>query len=167
MKRWLFLLTLGVLGALFFRAFVAEGIVVASGSMEPTLPVGGHYFLNKSTFRWRSPRRGDIVVFPSPVAQVDLIKRVVALETEEVKLVNKQVIVNGQPLWEPYAQHTRPLEKLDGDDESYGRVPAGHVFVLGDNRDESGDSRDWKDPQTGAPIHFVAVKDLRGTLVRF
>lgn len=165
MRRWLFLITLGVIGAVIVRSLVFEAIVIASPSMEPTLPVGHHAFVNKMVYKVRSPRRGEIVVFPSPVEKKDLVKRVIAVEGDEVKLENKVVFLNGQELKEPYVQHTRPDELLKGDNLDVGKVPAGHVFVLGDNRDQSGDSRDWIDAQTQQHIFFIPVKQLKGKML--
>jgi len=80
MKRWLFLISLGVVGGLLLRWLLFEGIYVATPSMEPTLPVGAHYFVDKASHYFKPPQRGEIIVFPSPVAKdKDLIKRVVGL----------------------------------------------------------------------------------------
>jgi signal peptidase I len=162
MKLWQ-LVALGVLLALLCRAFVTEAIVIATGSMEPTLPVGRRMFVNKLAYRFGSPQRGDIVVFPSPVeAKKDLVKRVIAVEGDEVKIVEKKVVLNGTPLDEPYAVHDRKDERLTDDNLDVGKVPAGHVFVLGDNRDHSGDSRDWVEPGTEHHIYFVEVSKIKG-----
>lgn len=165
MGRWAFLITLGALGAWILRACLFEGIVIATGSMEPTLPVGHHAFVNKAVYRMAAPKRGDIVVFPSPVsAEKDMVKRVIAVEGDAIQLKNKDVILNGQALKEDYVKHTRPDDVLLGDTMEERVVPKGQVFVMGDNRDESGDSRDWVDAQ-GKHIYFISVKDLKGRLV--
>jgi signal peptidase I len=167
MKLWQ-LVAIGVLGAFLVRAYVVEGIVIASESMEPALPVGRHLFVNKLAYRFRDPRRGDIVVFPSPVEEKKgLVKRVIAVEGDEVRIVEKKVLLNGQPLEEPYVVHRRAGEKFTDDNMDVGRVPRGSVFVLGDNRDVSGDSRDWKDPKTGEPIRFIRAVDLTGEILDF
>jgi signal peptidase I len=133
--------------------------------MEPTLPVGHHAFVNKMVYRFEAPKRGDIVVFPSPVsAEKEMVKRVIAVEGDTIQLKNKDVILNGQVLKEDYVKHTRPDDVLIGDTMEERVVPKGHVFVMGDNRDESGDSRDWKDAQ-GKHIYFISVNDLKGRLV--
>jgi signal peptidase I len=165
MRRLLFLALLGAAGAYIVRRHVIEGIVIATASMEPTLGVGDHILVNKLAYRFNPPQRGDIVVFPSPVENKELVKRVVAVEGDRVEIRRKQVILNGQPLAEPYVQHTRPNDLLKGDNLDAGVVPTGRVFVLGDNRDQSGDSRDWRHPQTGEPILFIAVHDLKGKLM--
>lgn len=161
----MFLASLGIAGALFVRAFLIEVVVIPTGSMEPTIPVGTRLYVNKAVYRLAKPKRGEIVVFPSPVEKKDLVKRLIALEGDEVKIEHKKVVLNGQPLDEPYVEHRRADEILVGDDLDVGRVPPGKVFVLGDNRDQSGDSRDWKDPATGAHLFFVPVEKLKGRLI--
>ncbi|MDD5657906.1 MAG: signal peptidase I [Elusimicrobia bacterium] len=164
--RVLFLIaaTLAVLMPL--RWWVAEPISVASPSMEPTLHVGTYLLLDKLTLRSRAPRRGDIVVLRSPDEPgVDLIKRIVALSGESLELRQKRVYIDGRELDEPYAVHSRQGERLEGDDLEARTVPAGNLFVLGDNRDESRDSSVWKDPATGEPRPFVPQANVLG-LVR-
>jgi signal peptidase I len=165
MKLWQ-LAVLGGAGALLIRSCVVEGIYIASASMEPTLPVGQHLFVNKMAFAVSGPSRGDIVVFPSPVeAKKDLVKRVIAVEGDAVRIVDKKVFLNGAPLNEIYAVHDDPTARFTDDTMDVGVVPRGRVFVLGDNRDHSGDSRDWKDPKTGEPIFFVDIEKIKGKLI--
>lgn len=165
MKRFLFLLMWGLLGAYVLRSYAFEGIYIASASMEPTLPVGTHVFVNRLIYRFRAPQRGDIVSFPSPVDAKELVKRIIAVGGDDVRIEQKKVIINGRPLEEPYVHFKRALERLEGDNMDLGRVPAGHVVVMGDNRDESNDSRDWKDPVTGARKPFLAVSTIEGKLM--
>lgn len=163
-SRWLFLVSIAVSIALALRLWVCEAIVVASGSMEPTLAVGTHLFVDKLTLRWREPLRGDIVIFPSPVSwDMDLAKRVVALPGETVELKAKKVFIGGRELDEPYAVHKRAGERLEGDDIGPLEVPPGQFFVLGDNRDESDDSTVWKD-SGGRPIYFIPRASLKGVV---
>lgn len=165
MYRILFLVGLAFLGAFLIRTFAFERIVIASGSMEPTLPVGTQIMVNKLVYKFRSPERGDIVTFPSPVAKKDLVKRVIAVAGEDVRIVRKDVLINGKVLVEPYVKHTRPNELLVGDDVTMGRVPPGFLVLMGDNRDESGDSRDWVGAVTGVPVPFVPEKAIDGKLM--
>ena len=166
LKRILKLLVIAGAAAALLRAFVVEGIYIASASMEPALPVGAHVFLDKVTLRLREPRRGEIVVFRSPVEpDVDLVKRVIAVGGETVELRAKAVFIDGAALPEPYAAHRRAEERLEGDDLGPLAVSARTLFVLGDNRDESNDSSVWKDPKTGEPVRFVPLASVRG-LVR-
>lgn len=165
MMRLLWLVFLGAVGAILLRVFVFEGIYIASGSMAPTLPVGLHLFVNKMAYVNKPPQRGDIVVFPSPVDdEKDLVKRVIAVAGDEVRIVDKKVYLNGKLLDEPYVLHDRP-EMLDGDNLEVGFVPTDRVFVLGDNRDHSGDSRDWLDPKTKEHRFFIHVKALKGKII--
>jgi signal peptidase I len=165
-RRLLLLVLVAVGGAWLVRTFLFEGVYVASGSMEPTLSVGTHYFVNKMAYRFHPPLRGDIIVFKSPVdAQKGLIKRVIALPGDRVELRSKQVYLNGQALTEPYTIYKRASERLVGDNIQEMTVPPDRFFVLGDNRDESEDSSDWKDPQTHEPVRFIEAGRIDGKLV--
>lgn len=143
------------------RAWVAEPIYVASPSMEPTLRVGTMLILDKLTLHARDLRRGDILSFRSPVEDRDLLKRVIGLPGETVELKAKAVYIDGKPLEEPYAVHSRPDEKLVGDTLGPIVVPEDGVFVLGDNRDESNDSTVWKDKE-GHPVYFLRFRHIQG-----
>ena len=160
----LFLIALAVV--LPVRAWVAEPIYVASPSMEPTLKTGTLLVLDKLTLRVRSPQRGDVLSFLSPVGSHDLLKRVVALPGETVEMREKVVFINGKELDEPYVVHSRAGEKLQGDNMSPLVVPERGFFVLGDNRDESNDSSVWKDAD-GMPLRFLRLKLIQGIVRRF
>lgn len=164
-RRILFLSIISVFIALFLRLFIIEGIYVASGSMKPTYQIGAQLFLEKITFMFRNPQRGEIIVFSSPVREHhDLIKRVIGLPGDEIRMINREVFVNGEKLEEDYVQYTRAGERLKGDTIESLVVPAGAVFVLGDNRDESNDSRDWKD-KNGNIIHFISISSIKGRVI--
>lgn len=124
--------------AVMLRLFVWQPYVISSGSMEPTLRSGDRILVNRLASRYAAPARGDIVVFAYPKNPArTFVKRVIGLEGETVELRDNQVFINGRLLNEPYLHQ--------GDYPPFGpqTVPAGSVFVLGDNRRESGDSRDW------------------------
>jgi signal peptidase I len=164
--RLLFLIAVALGVVLPIRLWVIEAIYIASPSMEPTLAVGAHLFMDRVSLRLRDPRRGEIIVFRSPVGEdIDLVKRVIAVPGDTVELKAKKVLVNGAEVDEPYVQHTRAKEALEGDDLGPLTVPPESVFVLGDNRDESKDSSVWKDPSTGQPVRFLPLANVRG-LVR-
>lgn len=106
-------------------------------SMDPTLHEGQYLLINKFIYRLEEPQRGDIIVLHFPGdRRRDFIKRVIGLPGDRVEIKDQEVIVNGTVLEEPYAQgETIP--------DGRWRVPEGHYFVLGDNRDRSSDSRVW------------------------
>ena len=122
----------------FVRPFVLEAFRIPSESMVPTLLVGDRVFVNKFIYRFTEPERGDVVVFESVNGgEEDLIKRIVALAGDEVEVRNGTLLVNGEAREEPYLNRNLPFN------DSYGpsEVPEGHVFVMGDNRANSADSR--------------------------
>jgi signal peptidase I len=134
--------------------------------MEPTLVKDKYYLLEKARYMFSDPKRGDIVVFPSPVKKNhDLVKRVIAISGDTIAMIDKKVYLNGSELKETYVQYTRPDEILQGDNMPPLVVPEGKVFVMGDNRDVWGDSRDWIDEATGQHMYFVDVKKIKGKIL--
>ena len=145
--------------ALFFRQFVVQAFRIPSSSMESTLLVGDFLFVNKFLYGaqvpftgWRlpglrPPHAGDIIVFKSPTDGRDFIKRCVAVAGDTVEMRGKQLFVNGKKCVEPYVQHIDRgmLLPSQAPRDFMGPivVPKGHLFMLGDNRDNSHDSRFW------------------------
>ena len=137
--------TLGVsaLVALGIHTFVAEARYIPSGSMEPTLQINDHIIIDKISYDFTSPQRGDIVVFnPTKTLIADnfhsaFIKRVIGLPGDQVEVKNNLVYINGSPLKENYI-NAKP-------DYQWGPVivPANSYLVLGDNRNNSFDSHYW------------------------
>ncbi len=164
MQRSLVLILIAASLALALRTYAFEAIYIATASMEPTLPVGIHLFVDKMTLSFRQPGHGDIVSFSSPVPpyEEDLVKRVIAIGGDTVEIREKRVFVNNKELVEDYVKHSRAQERLLGDNIGPLQVPEGAIFVLGDNRDESSDSTVWKDPQTGEHIYFVPLSKVHG-----
>ncbi len=122
----------------FVRPFVMEAFWIPSGSMIPTLQINDRVLVNKFIYRFSEPERGDIVVFESvDNSEQDLIKRVVGLPGDEIAVRKGKLFLNGEPQKEPYTNKRLP------DVSSYAKttVPKGHVFVMGDNRGNSQDSR--------------------------
>lgn len=159
-REWIEALAVAVLLALFIRTFVIQAFKIPSGSMIPTLLVGDHILVSKFTYgvripvldTWalgpRAPRRGDIIVFKYPYDESrDFIKRVVGLPGEVVEVREREVYVNGKPLQEVYPVYKDPTGPANrhSPGEFYGpvTVPEDKLFVLGDNRDHSQDSRFW------------------------
>ena len=122
----------------FVRPFVMEAFWIPSGSMIPTLQINDRVLVNKFIYRFTEPERGDIVVFESvDNSDEDLIKRVIGLPGDEIAVRGGKLFVNGEPQKEPYTNQKLP------DTTSFAQttVPEGHVFVMGDNRGNSQDSR--------------------------
>jgi len=160
-------IVIAVILALFVRTFVVQAFKIPTGSMENNLLIGDHLLVNKFVFAptvapveeavlpIEPIRRGDIVVFKYPEEpERDFIKRVIGLPGETIELRNKTVYVDGRPLDEPYVQFLEPPAEVQPGDEDvtefdvrkhYGpvTVPPEHYFVMGDNRDNSQDSRYW------------------------
>lgn len=167
LRRLLFLTSIAVLGAGALRLFAVEGIYVASGSMEPTLPVGTHLILDKITLRFAKPARGAILVVEAPVPpHEEMIKRVIAVGGDRIEMKKKKVFLNGERLREDYVQYTRKGEFLKGDSFPEETVPEGYIFVLGDNRDESNDASVWRDSD-GDPVRFIPPSRVRGVVRGF
>lgn len=157
----------------FTNTFVLKTFYIPSGSMEDTLLVGDHLIVNRFIYgaaatSWlrpvlpvREPERGDIVVFRSPQEpRVDLVKRLIGLPGDTVRIVDKELYVNGQQVDDSsFAKHGDPTTGGHRRDVTLYRrdnfgpytVPPEHYFFLGDNRDFSYDSRYWGP----VPDHFV------------
>ncbi len=163
--RLLYLVAVALAVVMPVRTWVAEPIVIASASMEPTLRVGTLMVLDKWSLRGRGPRRGEIVSFRSPIEEEDLVKRVIAVPGDTVEIRAKKVFVNGAEVDEPFAVHHRANQRLEGDDLGPLTVPAAAYFVLGDNRDESNDSSVWRD-RGGARVYFLYARALQGVVRR-
>ncbi len=137
---WLMTILLAVLLSLAIRTYVAEARWIPSESMLPTLRIGDHLIIEKISYKFGAIDRGDIVVFKAPPAshlEEVMIKRVIALPGETVSIKDGVVYINGNPLEEPYE-----LEKPREDFEPV-TVPENSIFVMGDNRNNSFDSRFW------------------------
>jgi signal peptidase I len=135
-----------ILLALVIRTFVVQAFKIPSGSMLPTLQIGDHILVNKFLYYFQPIRQGDIIVFKYPQDESrDFIKRVIGLPGDTVEMRDKQVLVNGQPLAEPYAAFDDGSTPRPGERERFGpvTVPPGKLFMMGDNRDHSMDSRYW------------------------
>ncbi len=123
--------------AMLVQAFLIKPFTIHQVSMEPTLDEGDRILLNRVVYHFREPKSGDVVVFHSPVNKdEDLVKRVVAVAGDEVAINDGSLYVNGVAQPEPYL-----LEQDFQGEYQPIVVPSGYVFVMGDNRNNSGDSR--------------------------
>ncbi|MEN8140047.1 MAG: signal peptidase I [Thermodesulfobacteriota bacterium] len=156
--------------ALFIRTFVIQAFKIPSGSMLPTLQIGDHILVNKFFYGLRNPFNGtvlipiatpkkkDIIVFKYPEnPDIDYIKRVVGTAGDRIEIKDKVLYVNGEPLSLDQAIHNDPdiLPGKQSPRDNFGpiTVPSHSLFVMGDNRDNSHDSRFWK---------FVPAKAVLG-----
>src|SRR5512136_1931423 len=169
-KEYLEPIVIAVFIALFIRAFVVQAFKIPSSSMEPTLLVGDHILVNKFIYgiripftdtklmQFKKPKRGDIIVFVYPKDRSkDFIKRVIGTEGEKVEIVHNKIYINNQLIDDPWghyderstsSKYLQPMERFGP-----VTVPVNSVFVLGDNRDNSQDSRFWG---------FVNVNEVKG-----
>jgi signal peptidase I len=129
-----FVLVFGVV-----RPFVIEAYRIPTESMVPTLEVGDRILANKFIYHFTDPKKGDIIVFDSVDEEDDqtLVKRVVGLAGDEIQVEDGVLFVNGEAQNEPYLNQELPFRGSYGPTE----VPEGHIFVMGDNRGNSADSR--------------------------
>jgi signal peptidase I len=147
---------IAVLLALFIRTFVVQAFKIPSGSMKDTLLIGDHILVNKFAYgltipflhiplvNGKTPQRGDIIVFKYPGnPDKDYIKRVVAVAGDVVSVRDKQLFINQEPMQEDYIIHTDAAVQPVRDDFGPVQVPEHKLFVMGDNRDNSSDSRFW------------------------
>ncbi len=169
-KEYVEPIVIAILIALFIRTFIVQAFKIPSSSMEPTLLVGDHILVNKfiygvripltdtKLFQFKKPQRGDIIVFIYPRDHSkDFIKRVIGMEGEKVEILRNKIYINDKLIDDPWGKYNeqsnwiRYLQPM----ERYGPeiVPKNSLFVLGDNRDNSQDSRFWG---------FVDVNAVKG-----
>jgi signal peptidase I len=180
-----------ILIAVLIRTWGVQAFKIPSSSMEPTLLVGDHLLVSKSNYGihipheidigrggrqsaetflpgrillpFSPPQRGDIIVFRNPEDRAeDYIKRVIALPGETVEISDKLILINGQPIDDPWGHFLadNALSLRQKEKRYFGpvSVPPGHYFVMGDNRDFSHDSRMWFGGKGG----FVPEQDILG-----
>jgi signal peptidase I len=165
-KEYLEPIVIAVLIALFIRAFIVQAFKIPSGSMEPTLLVGDHIFVNKfiygvkipfmdkKFFQFKKPERGDVVVFIYPKDRSkDFIKRVIGTEGEKVEIHHNKIYINDELINDPWGHYDEKKDSIIMEEYGPEIVPKNSLFVLGDNRDNSQDSRFWG---------FVNVNAVKG-----
>lgn len=156
-REWTEAIILAFLIAMVIRTFVVQAFKIPSSSMMPTLAVGDHILvwkfiygikvpvIDKKLFV-RRPNRGDIIVFVYPRDRSkDFIKRVIGLPGEKIQIVGKDILVNDIPIEDPWGEYAKNHVNTGSVRDNYGPkiVPANSLFVMGDNRDNSQDSRYW------------------------
>jgi len=161
---------MALLLALFIRTFIVQAFKIPSGSMIPTLAIGDHILVNKLSYgvripfwedylvEFQQPQRGDVIVFIFPEDRSkDFIKRVIAVGGDTVEIRQRKVYINGRPVSDSHAyfKDGELAGEIQPGQNNFGprTVPEGHLFVMGDNRDSSHDSRFWG---------FVSLDDVRG-----
>ncbi len=169
-KEYAEAIIIAILIALFIRTFVVQAFKIPSGSMKPTLLVGDHILVNKFIYGVKipfvmktiipvsEPKRGDIVVFIYPEDRSkDFIKRAIGVGGDTVEIKNKRIFINGAPYHDNFGVYVDefviPGSMQPRDNYGPVQVPQGTLFVMGDNRDQSYDSRFWG---------FVDLKDVMG-----
>ena len=152
-KDWIVSIATAVVLALIIRTFIVELYLVDGPSMRPTLQNAERLVVNKFIYRFREPERGEILVFQYPRdTRRDFVKRVIAVPGDTIEIKDGQVYVNSQLMNEPYI-----LSKTRGD-YPLAEVPKGHIFVMGDNRNNSEDSR-------FADVGFVPYELIKGKAI--
>jgi signal peptidase I len=169
-KEYLEPIVIAVFIALFIRTFIVQAFKIPSSSMEPTLLVGDYLLVNKfiygikipftelKLYPFKNPKRGDIVVFIYPKDRSkDFIKRVIGTEGEKVEIIRDKIYINDHLIDDPWGHYSEKNDWLKQLQlmERFGPVvvPKESLFVLGDNRDNSQDSRFWG---------FVNVNAVKG-----
>ncbi|MBU0652896.1 MAG: signal peptidase I [Proteobacteria bacterium] len=170
LREYIEAILLAIVIAFFIRTFVIQAYKIPSGSMKPTLLIGDHILVSKFNYGIRlplvrstlipvgTPKRGDIVVFIYPEDRSkDFIKRLIGLPGDTIEIRNKKILLNGLPWSDTRGVYVDNLI-ISGavqprDNFGPATVPEGSLFVMGDNRDESYDSRFWG---------FVPMKDVLG-----
>jgi len=146
---WIFCsLFIGNLMQMAVKANVAQSFHIPSGAMLNTLQIGDYIICNKFIYKTTEPKRGDIVIFPYPKDPLVIyVKRVIGLPGESIEIKNKNVFINGALLSEPYAIHITETILSPGTSprDNFGpiEIPNNELFLMGDNRDNSFDSRFW------------------------
>lgn len=170
LREYIEAILVAIVIAFFIRTFVIQAYKIPSGSMKPTLQIGDHILVSKFNYGVKipflrstliptgSPKRGDIVVFIFPEDRSkDFIKRLIGLPGDTIEIRDKKILLNGLPWNDAYGVHTDshiiPGTVQPRDNFGPAKVPEGSIFVIGDNRDESYDSRFWG---------FVEMKDVLG-----
>ncbi|MCR5268017.1 MAG: signal peptidase I [Lachnospiraceae bacterium] len=139
--EWIIVIEVAVILAVVLNMFLIVNAVIPSASMETTIMTGDRIFGNRLAYTKNDPVRGDIVIFKYPDDETQLfIKRLIGMPGETLQMIDGVIYINGEKLDEPY------LAAIPYGDYGPVTVPEGAYFVMGDNRNNSADSRYWKQP---------------------
>jgi signal peptidase I len=142
-REYIEAMVVAIVLALIIRTLVVQAFKIPSGSMLQTLQIGDHILVNKFIYTFTDPERGDIIVFKYPEDKTrDFIKRVIGLPGETIEVKNRVVYIDGKPIKENYAAYTA-TEFSSYNNLSPRLIPPDSYFMMGDNRDNSMDSRKW------------------------
>src|SRR4030043_1906207 len=127
-----------VVSATLIRIYILEPFIVPTPSMEPKLVVGDKVIINKLAYKFGNVKRGDIIAFHSPLEEKDLVKRVIAIEGDEITLTTEgEIFINGEKIVEDYLPSDQDIFYIN----QTVNVGENELFVMGDNRNNSFDSR--------------------------
>ncbi len=149
LREYFQVIVVSIVLALIVRTYIVQAFRIPSGSMEDTLLVGDFLLVSKFIYRFTDPKPGDVIVFKYPLdPRRDFIKRCVAVGGQTVQIKDKMLYVDGKAVANPReSKFVDPKVYATGANarDNFGpvRVPAGHLFMMGDNRDNSRDSRYW------------------------
>lgn len=155
---WIMVFAIAIALAMVINRFVIYRVSSPTGSMENTIMINDKVFIFRLAYLFSEPKRGDIVVFEAPdKPEEDYIKRIIGLPGDVVEGIDGMVYVNGEPLEEDYLKE--PMLEGPGTG-TFGpfKVPEGHYFMMGDNRNNSADSRFWHNT-------YVSRKKIKGKAV--
>lgn len=147
--EWIKAILIAIVVAFLIRTFLIENVEVNQISMNPTFYEGDRVIISKLSYKFGEPELGDIIVFTPPNQKQPYIKRVIGVEGDTVAIKNGELYINGKLIEEPYIK-----EKMTQDFQET-HVPEGTVFVMGDNRNYSKDSRN---PSVG----FIPIENIWG-----
>ena len=140
------------------HSFVVQPFIIQGDSMKPNLNSHSYVLVNKLIYRFNTPRRGEVIIFQNPLdLSTDFAKRIIGLPNETITIENNKIYVNGKKLDEPYLSENIQTKLPSGILKKTYVIPSNQYFVLGDNRDNSNDSRDFGPIQLDTIVGRVGI----------